>query len=187
MAEISVSPSAAPPQADATSSSPSQEHGDPDKGSRPEEESTQANLGEQTSLKNFFEAKEKQLQEMESSLPLTQTGTVEVITRSLTVFLAAALGGFIAFILRELHVWFSAGERVSLADLILLPMYILLAVIITLFLARVSEARFPLTIKVMDFWGALSLGILAALGGHEVVTKLLERLITTAQVSPKPG
>lgn len=116
-----------------------------------------------------LEAKEIQAQVLDRSVPLVAKGTIEVTAKSSTVLVASAFGGVLAFLFRELYLLTQAPALLGWIDFAVLPSYILTAIIITLFLSRISEARFPLTIRIMDFWGATTLGILSALGGNASV------------------
>ncbi|MGL4513132.1 MAG: hypothetical protein ACRCT8_08555 [Lacipirellulaceae bacterium] len=120
----------------------------------------------------MLETKKDQALELKNSIVCGAVGRVEVATHSLTILLAAAIGGFAAFQLSAL----SPGPEpvgIQLAQGGWL-LYVLVAVVLTLFLSRVSEARFPLTIRVMDFWGALSLGVLTAFGGIALIGRILK-------------
>ena len=136
-------------------------------------------LGEVEKLvEESIQKKDKTLEAMKGSLSLQQTGKVEVTAKSLTIFVASAVGGFAAFFLRELNALASESQSVYWRDLYLVPMYMLISIIITLFISRITEAKFPLTVKVMDFWGAIAIGILSAFGGHVILGELLSKLTT---------
>lgn len=122
------------------------------------------------------QAKAGQSNVLNASTVATTTGAVEVVTKSSTVLVAAAVGGLAAFLLRELFLSVEFPERLAAKDLFLLPSYALTSIITTLFISRVTEARVPLTIKIMDFWGAVALGILAALAGQALLNRLLNFL-----------
>lgn len=120
-----------------------------------------------------FKAAHQQELVLAESLPVCVNGTVEVTPQSYVIFVAAAFGGFLAFFLRELNILSRELIVASWKDLFLLPSYMLTAVVVTLFLSRITEARFPLTIKVMDFWGASALGLISAFGGDFLLMQLI--------------
>jgi hypothetical protein len=139
--------------------------------------SKQESSGESSEKKSEYldrraQAKVKQAGEMNKSLTLTVDGTVDVTIRSSSQFTASAFGGLLAFVFRELY-WLGQGTNIRWLDLALLPSYVLMAILISLFLYRVTEARFPFTIKIMDFWGATAFGVLASFVGNGILSKLI--------------
>lgn len=124
----------------------------------------------------LFEAKEKQFQVLSNSIPLTVIGKIDVTIQSTSQFVAAAFGGCLAFLFREFYAMTEASISLAWSDLAFLPTYVLSAVLISLFVNRITEARFPLTVKIMDFWGATAFGVLAAFGGNAILVQTFKFL-----------
>lgn len=110
---------------------------------------------------------------MAKSFSLVAKGTIEVGIKATFAFYAAALGGLLAFAFRELYWAHTEPSKLTLKDALLLPTYVLTAVLLSLVVSRVTEARLPLTIRVMDFWGATAFGVLAAFLGNAIITKII--------------
>jgi hypothetical protein len=130
----------------------------------------------ETKQQKLFEAKEKQFQVLSKSIPLTVIGRIDVTIKSTSQFGAAAFGGGLAFLFREFYAMTEATVVLTWSDLALLPTYVLSAILISLFVNRITEARFPLTVKIMDFWGATAFGVLAAFGGDAILAQILKFL-----------
>ena len=115
------------------------------------------------------------LEETAKSRVFSLSGNLEFTPRSITVLTAAAFGGLIGFGFSQLNKIHQLGEAVEITarDLILLPSFLLTAIIATLIVTRITEARFPLTIQIMDFWGATALGVISALLGDAALRNLL--------------
>lgn len=126
---------------------------------------------------SMFPIKKLQADAMAGSLPLTAAGHIDVTIKSTSQFVAAALGGVLAFLFRESYALSSNTAPLQLQDIGLLPTYVLSAVLISLLVSRVTEARFPLTVKIMDFWGATAFGVLAAFAGAALLSRVLMFLI----------
>lgn len=114
-------------------------------------------------------ARNAQASVLRTAVPATVSGVIEVTGRSLTILGASALGGFLAFLFRELTLAAESLQQLRWNDLLLFPAYVLTAVILNLVLSRVAEAKVPLTIRIMDFWGAITFGIVLALGGNVLI------------------
>jgi len=141
------------------------------------EESASSGARELSPEEQLFEAKKLQCEVLSQSLPLSVTGTIDVTIKSSFLFGAAAFGGVLAFFFREFYrAGQGAADHLAWSDLYTLPMYVLTAIIIFLLVHRITEARFPLTVRIMDFWGATAFGVLAAFGGHAILDKVLRAL-----------
>lgn len=116
---------------------------------------------------------------MDKSMTLTCEGNSEFTIKSTTIFFGALLGAVLAFFLRQMHIIY-ASSTFSFAELWILPLYCITSVIVVLLLNRVSEAKIPLTIRIMDFWGACTLGLIGAFGGQYIIGRILSALTSTA-------
>lgn len=114
-------------------------------------------------------AKNAQASVLGESIPLAVEGLIEVTGRSLTVLGASGIGGLLAFVFRELTLAIEDSTKVEWSDLLLLPTYTLTAIVMNLVFSRVTEARLPFTIRIMDFWGAITFGIVTALAGNALI------------------
>jgi hypothetical protein len=109
---------------------------------------------------------------MGHSVPFSVSGEIEFSVKSVTTFFAAAFGGLAAFLLKQLGL-LSHGVDTSWNDLFLLPMYMLSAIVLTLLVSRISEAKLPFTVKIMDFWGAMAVGIASGFLGNSLINAFI--------------
>ena len=113
---------------------------------------------------------------MDESLCKIASGKIEVVTKSGIILGAASLGGVIAFLFKTFTIAQGGKAEFSWLALLSLPVYVLTAAVVSLVVSRITEAKFPLTIKVMDFWGGAALGIIAAISGNYFLNSIFEHL-----------
>ena len=97
---------------------------------------------------------------LENSTPFNAASSITVVPKSITILLGAMFGGSAAFIVSQLFI-LAKGEISTNTRYWLFPAYMLFAVVLTLLTQRIAGFRFPFTVKVMDLWGAIALGIIA--------------------------
>lgn len=115
----------------------------------------------------------------------TQIASIElpIVAPQATIIFGAALGGLFAYLivvlptrtgsLGPLRVLRVVGELIT---------SVLLAVIVTILLARLSESQFLIKVSINDFWGAITIGFIATAAGPTVLRK-----ISSALGSPPPA
>jgi len=94
-----------------------------------------------------------------------------------TIVFGAILGGIFAFLL----VWRDAWKGRLAADTHLawgLVSAILLSIIVTILLARLSESQFIVRVTVSDLWGAMAVGFIGAASGPAVLQKFISAVRT---------
>ena len=97
---------------------------------------------------------------LENSTPLNVASSITVVPKSITILLGAMFGGLAAFGVSQLFILARGGIPPN-SRYWLLPAYMLFAVVLTLLTQRIAGFRFPFTVKVMNLWGAIALGIIA--------------------------
>jgi hypothetical protein len=109
-----------------------------------------------------------------------QTAIVRVSAPQSVVFLGAALGGLIAFILFPKK-RITSGSRVRIAVAMIMGAAgsCLLSVMATILASRIADTQFFVRVSVNDLWGAAAVGFIANLAG----ARLLERFIPPVKVT----
>jgi hypothetical protein len=110
---------------------------------------------------------------------LTRSATVTVGAPLFVILLGAALGGLIAYIIgpgREsratsrMPAWAEKVFRHSVG----IGGAMLLSVIVTIMLSRISETQFILSVSVNDIWGAVVIGFAAQWAGKRLIDRWLK-------------
>lgn len=108
---------------------------------------------------------------------ITKSATISVGAPLFVILVGAALGGLIAYIIlpKRIHKrrqlmkpWIDSLFRHSVSG----SGAILLSVIVTIMLSRITETQFIISVTVNDVWGAIVIGFVAQYGG----TKLLDKM-----------
>lgn len=121
---------------------------------------------------------------------ITTTSRVSIAAPQVVILLGAGLGGLIAFFLmpfvrrrRRSHrdtvneitatgmeaKWWKRMPKAILAAL----GTILLSIIVTILLSRISDTQFFIQLTVNDFWGAIAVGFIAAFVGNRVIERIV--------------
>jgi hypothetical protein len=105
----------------------------------------------------------------------TQAATVRVAAPQSVILLGAALGGLIAFFIfphRNDGPRTAKGRSKMIAGM---AGAMLLSMIVTILLARISETQFLIRVTVADFWGAIAVGFVANYVGVKIFDRILPR------------
>jgi len=115
-----------------------------------------------------------------------QDATVQLVTPQSVLLIGAAVGGLFAFVIRRPQVgtaaalitgpwWLVAGSRgLRLVRLVSgMAGAVLLSIIITILLNRISESQFLVRVSISDFWGAIAVGFIASYSGSSILTRIL--------------
>lgn len=115
-----------------------------------------------------------------------ETASMRVATPQFVILVGAAFGGLFAFLLRSRIT--TVEQRISTRDARMLVKtsisrlgralspavgFILLSVIITILLNRISESQLLIRVSIVDLWGAIAVGFVAALTGGHYLGRLL--------------
>lgn len=108
---------------------------------------------------------------------LTKSVSLPVSAPLFVILFGAAVGGLISYLI------FPGSRRVgsgtnnrflkSIIPLVGASGAMLLSVIVTIMLARISETQFLISVTVNDFWGAIVIGFAANYGGSKLLEKML--------------
>jgi hypothetical protein len=110
---------------------------------------------------------------------VTATAQVEVAAPQFVVLFGAALGGLMAFALTLALRYKRAlkqGKKVVFTIIginLVFISTILLSIVITILLARISETDFFIRVTVNDFWGAIAIGFMAGYAGERFLRGLV--------------
>src|SRR5579863_3315150 len=119
----------------------------------------------------------------------TQATTVRVAAPQSVILFGAALGGLIGFFIFPLLYAKRRPPRTgktrakTFAGLL---GAMLLSMIVTILLARISETQFLIRVTVADFWGAIAVGFVANYIGVKIFEKILPSDKTTAPRTESP-
>ncbi|MYN10299.1 hypothetical protein [Pseudoduganella aquatica] len=122
------------------------------------------------------ELRKRQAEEVNKSISKTTSSKLEVVTKSAVILASAGVGGVLAFLFK---LCYALANNAAVPSLLwTLPSYVLTAGIASLLISRITEAKFPLTVKVMDFWGGTALGILASISGDYFLQSVFKSILS---------
>jgi hypothetical protein len=105
--------------------------------------------------------------------------TLPVSAPQFVILFGAAMGGLIGFfILPQWRREKSAGDSLSMhfvRSTLIAFGAILLSVITTILLSRLSQTQFIVAVTVNDFWGAIAIGFATNYGGYKLLNKIVPR------------
>jgi hypothetical protein len=109
---------------------------------------------------------------------VTKSVSLPVAAPLFVILLGAALGGLISYLILP-QAKRAGGEATNRLVRVTIPLVgmsgaMLLSVIVTIMLARVSETQFLISVTVNDFWGAIVVGFAANYGGARVLERILK-------------
>ena len=108
---------------------------------------------------------------------ITKDITIQVVPPLFVILFGAALGGLVAHFILPQKIYPSLDGMPIYNKAIKGVMGIigstLLSVIVTIFLSRVSENQFMISVTVNDFWGAIVTGFVSNYAGYSILEKLL--------------
>lgn len=119
--------------------------------------------------------RQQQADEINKSICKMTSSRLEVVTKSAVILASAGFGGVLAFLFKLCYAFANGAPVVRLFWT--LPSYVLTAGIASLLISRITEAKFPLTVKVMDFWGGAALGILASISGDYFLNSVFKSIL----------
>jgi hypothetical protein len=101
----------------------------------------------------------------------TASTDLEIVAAQATVLLGAAIGGLLAFLLlpslRPSRTSISTSYVLRTVGALFTSM--LLSVVITILLARLSQSQFLVKVTVNDFWGAMTVGFIVSASGSTIL------------------
>jgi len=106
----------------------------------------------------------------------TEIASIElpIVASESTILFGAAVGGIFAFLLVPRTIkypdYFPAKATIYAGHLI---SSVLLSVIVTILLARLSETQFLVKVSINDFWGAITIGFIVGVYGLQILKKIL--------------
>jgi hypothetical protein len=109
----------------------------------------------------------------------TKTATVRIAAPQSVILLGAAIGGLIGFFIFPVRTPDTQAEDTGIFPLLRMfgggSLYLakllaamLLSMIVTILLARISETQFLVRVTVADFWGAIAVGFIANYAGVKI-------------------
>jgi hypothetical protein len=126
----------------------------------------------------------------------SQTASVHLITPEFVVLVGAAIGGLFAFLIRSQRTNVEVQAQISSAGISRRTSIwrlvhsvsgatgaVLLSVITTILLNRISESQFLIRVTIADFWGAIAVGFMVTFAGASYLARILgqsSRIETTA-------
>ena len=101
----------------------------------------------------------------------TASTDLEIVAAQATVLLGAAIGGLLAFLLipslRPSRRSMSTSYVLQTVGALFTSM--LLSVVVTILLARLSQSQFLIKVTVNDFWGAMTVGFIVSASGSTIL------------------
>jgi hypothetical protein len=105
----------------------------------------------------------------------TASTDLEIVAAQATVLFGAAIGGLLAFLLiPSLRPALGTEPAIYKALKLLggLITSMLLSVVVTILLARLSQSQFLIKITVNDFWGAMTVGFIVSASGSAILRQI---------------
>jgi len=110
---------------------------------------------------------------------VTKSVALPVAAPQFVILFGAALGGLIAYFIFQQARWriIQSQGLIKRITREVRGMFgaVLLSVIVTILLSRISETQFVIRITVNDFWGAIAIGFIANYGGSRLIDKIILR------------
>jgi hypothetical protein len=100
----------------------------------------------------------------------TSTNIFPVVATQTVKLTGAMIGGLFAFFLFRFGLELSWPRKIGR-----LFSTVLLSVVVTILISRLSDTQFFIKVSVNDIWGAIAVGVVAAYGGRPLIEKLISR------------
>jgi Protein of unknown function (DUF2934) len=108
-----------------------------------------------------------------------QSALIHVNAPESVILFGAAIGGILGYLISRIYVGNDSNLKRSVRPTKLGGMFggavgsMLLAAIVTILLARISESQFLVRININDFWGAIAVGFIASISGIRILDRLI--------------